>query len=251
MEEPGLVQEEQAPIAEPPVEGAPIEEPPMDAAPVEEPLIEGAQQSATVTQVQDDHPKLKRIETELMKSIPTVRHADIDRIVLAGMAIMFSKGSHAKINAVMDGLKQSPSEAVAMGIAALISIIDKETKGPLPPPALVPAALILMCQALDFLQKANKVELTDELIAETTQKMLSYMMQKMGLTPEKVAQLKQQLASTQSGQQTGPPTEGGVAPVAPEQGGIVSEQSGAAPVPDGTGGPGMQQPPQGIIGGSE
>ena len=220
----------------------PEQEMPEQEMPEQEMPEQGGAVEGVVGTIEDDLPILKQIETELMRSIPTSYHAEVDRHVIKGMKIMFDPRTSDKIKQAYDDLDQAPSEGVAMGIAALTTIIDKETPGPLNPETLVPAAIILMCQALDFLAKSNEVELTDELVAETTQKLLSYMMQKLGLTPEKVAAVKAAVAQAE-------------AQGAGEQGGIVEEQAGqmppgqggAPPAPPPPGGGLIQQQQQGVM----
>jgi hypothetical protein len=157
------------------------------------------------------------------------------------MKVMFDERTSKLVRKVIDDLQQSPSEAVAMGIAGLVSIIKNETKGPMRTETLIPAALILMCQALDFLAKGNKIELTEELVAETTQKLLAYLMQKLGITPEKVAAIKGALAQAQQQGEGGEmPPEG----MPPEQG-IVNQQTAPPPAPGGGGL--IQQQQQGVV----
>lgn len=214
--------EEQLPAGE----QAPAEGPPLVEGQMEEPVASVGPEFI-VGEIEDDLPLLKQIETELVRSIPKVYHAEVDRHVIKGMKIMFDERTSSVIRDAFENLKQAPSESVAMGVAALMSIIDKETKGPLNPETLIPAALILMCQALDFLAKGNKVELTEELVAETTQKLLAYMMQKMNITPEKVEAVKGALAQAQQGGEQGMPPGGAPAPGIVEQ----QQQQAAPPAP--------------------
>jgi hypothetical protein len=232
MNEEGMVEQAMPPPAEQPM---PAPEQPM---PEQE---QSAGPEFIVAEIEDDLPLLKQIETELIRAIPTVYHAEVDRHVIKGMKVMFDERTSKLVRKVIDDLQQSPSEAVAMGIAGLVSIIKNETKGPMRTETLIPAALILMCQALDFLAKGNKIELTEELVAETTQKLLAYLMQKLGITPEKVAAIKGALAQAQQQGEGGEmPPEG----MPPEQG-IVNQQTAPPPAPGGGGL--IQQQQQGVV----
>lgn len=208
------------------VQGAqPAEEPAQEA--VQEPAQESAQDpekgGMTAVQVADDHPKLRMIQEQLMQKVPPELHSAVDRIVIAGMKMMFGKETHEKVMAQLEKLG-SPSDGVAMGIAGMLTMIAHAAKGPMPIPALIPASIILMCQALDFLAKSNKIELTNELIADTTKKLQSYMMQKLGLDANKIAEIQAQQGMPPEGMQGAP--QGG--PQAPQgmpqdpQGGLIS-----------------------------
>ena len=62
----------------------------------------------------------------------------------------------------------------------------------------MPAAVILLMEAIDFLAESGRLQPSDELIAESTKELVGYLMKKLKIGPEQIAQAKQ--AAQQGGQ---------------------------------------------------
>lgn len=90
--------------------------------------------------------------------------------------------------------KGDPAVSIPEGVAALISILQSKAKGPMPAPALIPASVVLMCEAFDFLASAGKVQVTKELVGEAASNLIGFMAQKLGVNSNTVTQSKLQMA---------------------------------------------------------
>ena len=87
--------------------------------------------------------------------------------------------------------------------------------------AAIPAATILLCEALDFMEKAGKVQVNPNTLAQAMQALASSLLQLFGVTPDKLQGALQQAQGQQATQQPQQAT-----PSAPV-GGILSNAAGA------------------------
>ncbi|MFA7269947.1 MAG: hypothetical protein WC073_11430 [Sterolibacterium sp.] len=97
--------------------------------------------------------------------------AEAEKIVLAGMKIMYDKNVFPKFIA---GFKQgdiSLSDMLASQAAGLIKIIDDQSKGSIPKKIIVPAATMLMIEMVDFLTKAKMAKPTKQDISDALKKL--------------------------------------------------------------------------------
>jgi hypothetical protein len=83
--------------------------------------------------------------------------------------------------------------------------------------ALVPAAMLILVEGLSFLEESGAVEVTPELVADSTMAMTSALLQLLGATPEQIQGYVQQ---SQGGQPAQPAQQ--PAPAQPA-GGIVTQ----------------------------
>lgn len=176
---------------------------------------------APTTPQEVDEPALIQIEKQVMAKVPPELQEPVKRLVLAGMRIMFDPKTHPQMIKQLNASDNLPDN-VAVGIAGLISLVLDQAP-PVPPPAIVAASLMLMCQALNFVIETNFAEVTDDVIAETTEALMAYMMQKLGIKPEQVQGMP---GADEGGQSLGRPAEAGIPgqePPAPPQGLIDSQ----------------------------
>lgn len=175
----------------------------------------GAQQ---VQLVDSSDPIIKQVQDELRSRLPPAMRIPVMRIELAGKKVMYDPQTHGLMLKVIQQ-NTDPAEAAGMGVTQLLTILYNESKGRMPLPAIPPAAILLVCDALDFMEKQGIVKVTPDIMDRATQTVIAYLMQKMGLTPNKIQNVLSQQGAVQQQQQPQPP-----------QGGLVS---------------GAMQPPQG------
>lgn len=84
-----------------------------------------------------------------------------DRVVAAGMKVLFSKDTHQfmldQINAPGEA-----SQKLGAGIAKVVVFLFNESNGTMPQEVIVPAAMLLLLKAADFINKSGKGEISDE-----------------------------------------------------------------------------------------
>lgn len=73
----------------------------------------------------------------------------------------------------------------------------KEGKGTIQMEAFIPASLILLCEGMDFAEKAGKMQVTPDTLAAATKELMSSLMQILGITPEKIQAAKAQAKPAQ------------------------------------------------------
>lgn len=114
----------------------------------------------------------------------------VQKVVKAGEQVMYSPQTQKLLIQQMQG-GGDPAENVGSGIAKLMAILMNQSHGTIPMQAAVPAATILMCDGLDFLEQAGDVQVTPEFLAACTKEMGSAILQVFGVSPEKIQQYMQ------------------------------------------------------------
>ena len=89
--------------------------------------------------------------------------AQLDRIVLAGKKVMFSKQSHQMMLKELEG-PGTLAQKLGQGVAGLMALLWQESKQSLPPQLLIPAGMVLVAVAADFLRKGG-MDVTDQDVA--------------------------------------------------------------------------------------
>ena len=160
---------------------------------------------------------LEQVKQGIEATIPPNLQEDTQKMVVAGMKIMFDAQTHQMMMKQIDQ-PGDMMDNVAKGVGALMSIIFRSSKGAPPIDAAVPASILLMVEALDYLDQTGKLQITPDAVAQCTKALMAYMMQKLGLTPEKIQQL-------QSGQGAQPAMPSGPQTGAPA--GLIAQAQGA------------------------
>lgn len=109
----------------------------------------------------------------------------LDRMVLAGLKVMFSKQSHPMMMEVMNGPDPVPYK-LSQGVCGLLGLLMRESKNSLPPNLLVPAGMILMAHAAEFLRKSG-TKVSDKDIGDGIQMMTDTLLHSAGMNGDKVA----------------------------------------------------------------
>ena len=137
----------------------------------------------------------------------------LERIIAAGMKVMFSPETHKMMIEQMNG--QGPVEQrLGMGIVALLSILWQESKGALPPQLLIPAGMVLLAHAADFMTKSGQ-QVTPEQQGAAHEIMIDTLLSQAKIDPAKLA------ANAERGAQApgqAPEQAPGQAPMAPPTG---------------------------------
>lgn len=163
------------------------------------------------------NPLLANIEQKMSMAIKPTDKQSYLKIILAGRKIMFDKQTHS---IMMSQLNQPGDlmDNVVKGAVLLMMILYKNSKDSMPIPLIIPAAIILMCDALDFLEQTGKIKVDPDSLANATQALVGYLMQKMNLTPAKVQELTAQAKQIQAAKAGAQPQPSAPTPAAPAQG---------------------------------
>lgn len=128
-------------------------------------------------------------------SVPEKYRKGFDAFMAAGLKLMFSDKTFPKVQEFVKSI-QSPQDIpkmIAHGITKLFSILLNGSKGKIPLEASGAALVVLMTHALDYLEHSGKVEITADIIAETTRLVMQGHMlllkQSSGLTDDQFQQV--------------------------------------------------------------
>lgn len=111
-----------------------------------------------------------------------------ERVVLAGMKVMFSEQTH---KLMLDELqRQGPvAERLGKGIAGLMLMLFKESNGTMPPQVMIPAGMDLLVQAADFINQAKLETVTNQNIGDASEVMIGVLMDKFGVPQGKFMEM--------------------------------------------------------------
>ena len=142
-------------------------------------------------------PEGDDIDTETIKkniNMPPELQEAYERVVIAGMKVMFSKESH---KLMLDELqKEGPlGQKLGMGIAGLMLLLFKESNQTIPPEVIIPAGVNLLSRAADFIRKSKIEKITNANIGDAMEVMISTILQKFGVGPEQMAQMLNQYSN--------------------------------------------------------
>ncbi len=148
----------------------------------------GAQAGAPDKQLDD--PLLIQTEQAIEQSVPPEHRQMFDSIVLAGMNVMFSKETSSLMEQQLDEGGDLASN-VSDGVAKLIMIVFNESKQDINSfmPASVLAAVVLMCQALDYAEQTRGAQVTPEVVAMCTKQTQLKVLKTFGVSEEQVNQV--------------------------------------------------------------
>ena len=113
--------------------------------------------------------------------------SQLDRIVLAGKKVMFSKQSHQMMLKELEG-PGTIAQKLGQGVAGLMALLWQESKQSLPPQLLIPAGMVLVAVAGDFLRQAGE-PVTDQDIGGGIEALVTALLQATGVDPDRVAEM--------------------------------------------------------------
>lgn len=177
---------------------------------------------------QSKNPLLVQIEQAITAKVaPEMRNA-FNKIVLAGMKLMYAPQTEKMLRQQINS--GEPPQAAGQGAAKVVGLLLAKSKGTAPFKAMIPAGIMLTCEALDFMEKAGKAQLTPELVSQAVQEFGSAVLQVIGVTPDKLDQVMSQVpdAKKPQGQPAAPQAE--QAPAQPAQQAQQPPPAGAQPL---------------------
>ena len=135
----------------------------------------------------------KKSVEENIKMPPELQEA-YERVVIAGMKVMFSKESHKVM--LKELQREGPmDQRLGKGIAGLMLLLVKESNNTIPPEVIIPAGMKLMMEAVDFMRETDLGQPTNAEIGGGMQIMISTILEKFGIAPDKMEQMLNQYSN--------------------------------------------------------
>lgn len=131
---------------------------------------------------------LQQAEAKVEQTVPPDQQSAYQRIVVAGMKVLYSKQTH---DAIIVGLKDSKEPLVdaAKGAVGLVMTLYRESKGTMPVKAMIPASMTLLLQALDYLDSTGILAIGKPEIETATRAFMDTLMPQLGMTPDRTKQM--------------------------------------------------------------
>lgn len=126
--------------------------------------------------------------------VPAEFQQAYQRVVAAGMQMMFSKESNKAAIDSMMRVEGDIAQKLGKGIAGLLGLIVKETNNTVPPQVLIPAGVELLIQAADFLRKTRMADINNQVIGNAMEVMVTTVLQAAKLDVQKIAGFIEQKA---------------------------------------------------------
>jgi hypothetical protein len=111
----------------------------------------------------------------------------MQRIVVAGQKVMFSKQSHHLLLEQLKG-PGTIAQKLGQGVGGLLGYLMQESRGSLPQELLIPAGMVLIAIAADFLQKSGE-NVSEQDIGEAMNVLVRELLNAGGIDPDKVASI--------------------------------------------------------------
>lgn len=139
------------------------------------------------------NPLLTTIQNGVKAKLPANMQEPFQKVTIAGMKLMFDPQSH---DLLVKGLKQTPNMTDNVGrcAAGAVAFMFQKSNHTMPVKVVAPASIYLMCEMLDFLEKAGKIKITKDVVAQSTKAAAATLMKKFGVNPGVVQKAKTQNA---------------------------------------------------------
>ena len=127
-------------------------------------------------------------------NVPPESQEAYERVVIAGMKVMYSKESHRMM--LKELQKEGPiDQRLGKGIAGLMLLLFKESNGTMPPAVISPAGIKLVMEAVDFMRSTKLANPTNGDIGNGVQIMIAIILEKFGVAPDKMEQMLNQYSN--------------------------------------------------------
>lgn len=158
-------------------------------------------------------------EKHVKESLDPQKASQLDRIVVAGMKVMFSKETH---HLMLDELDSDApvSDKLAQGIAKLMIMLYEQSSGTMPPDLIIPAAGILMAKAVEFMVKSGE-QVTEDDFSVAMGEMVKIVFKQAGASEQEIAKLAGDAQADVQGAAGGAATQMATAPA-----GMLAQQGG-------------------------
>lgn len=129
-----------------------------------------------------DNKILEAAEQKIEASLLPAVLQPYQQIVVAGMRLAM----HGGPNSIVAKLKQSqdPLKSCAEGAVNIVMLLEKQARGTMPKNAMIPAAMTLMLQALDFADKTGVLKVGVPELVKATHIFTNHLFKAFRITPQ-------------------------------------------------------------------
>jgi len=145
---------------------------------------------------QTQNQLLQQIEQGIKDKVPPKLAGAFLRVIAAGEKVMYSPQSHQLMQEQLH-MPGDPVMNIGDGVAKLLGFLMEHGKNSIPPAVLPLAGSVLVCEAMDFAEKAGIVQVNNETVAAATKEMVTKLLALSGITPDKIHAMMQQAAQKQ------------------------------------------------------
>lgn len=133
-------------------------------------------------------PLLQATEQKVQQSLKPQFQQALKSVIHAGLAIMYAPSLQATM---MHHLKNvsDPAKEAGTGAARLIGELQKQAKGKIPMPVLMPAAITFVCEYFDLLAKVGKAKVTPDMLAQASKIAAQTMLNASGIKQSDIQQV--------------------------------------------------------------
>jgi hypothetical protein len=130
---------------------------------------------------------VKQVEAQIEQRLRAGVRESYMKIVIAGMKFALN-GGEKSILAQLKG-SENVVEDVVKGAIGLVGVLRRSAKGAMPVDAMIPAAMTLMLEALDYAERAGMLQIDKAVIDEATQLFIETLLPRLGMTPQKLGEM--------------------------------------------------------------
>ena len=174
------------------------------------------------------NPILTQLEQATMAKVnPPALQQAVNKIVKMGKHILYSPESRDVVSKNLKMIDQGHApQLIGEGTAKVLGLVIHASKGTMPPKIGIPASTIIMCEILDLLEKAGKVQITPDFVAQCVKAVGSSILVLYGATPE----MMQKFFSSPQAQAKlgGKPAQQPAQPPQQPAGGLIQSAQGVA-----------------------
>lgn len=128
---------------------------------------------------------LQKIEAAVEAKIDPKFAIGLKKTVSAGLMVMYSPQSHDMMVKQMQQPGE-PTELAGEGTAKLMGLLYTESRQTMPMKVLFPAATVLLCEGLDFMEKSGKIQITNDTVSAAMTSLSSNLLQLLHISQDQL-----------------------------------------------------------------
>lgn len=156
------------------------------------------------------NPLIDKARVALLAKIDPRLRPVVDKVAAAGKQVMYSE--QTRDMAIQELKRGADPESVGSAVCKLAAILFNQSKKTIPMNVLFPATMLLLFEALQFLEDAGTLKVDAPQLAAYSQATGSGFLQMLGVTPEKLQGMFAQGGAPGAAPPAAPPATPAAAP---------------------------------------